>query len=126
MLVLSRGPEEAIVIGEGVEVKVLEVHGDRVRLGIVAPPEVPVHRKEIYLALKRENVSASSPEAAGVEKALDLIGGKHHGPRGGPGALRKREPETGDGLQGGSPWQVRPNGARDQKEKDRKERKAWL
>ena len=48
MLVLSRKPHEAITIGQDVEVVVLEVHGDRVKLGIIAPVEVPIHRREVF------------------------------------------------------------------------------
>jgi carbon storage regulator len=48
MLVLSRKLGETIVIGNGITVKVLAVNGDRVKLGVVAPAEVPVHREEIY------------------------------------------------------------------------------
>jgi carbon storage regulator len=74
VLVLSRGPEEAIVIGDAVEVRVLEVRGDRVRLGIIAPSEIPVHRKEVFLAIQKENREASAAEAAGLTGALDLMG----------------------------------------------------
>lgn len=52
MLVLSRKIEEEINIGETITVKVLEIRGDKVRLGITAPIEVPVHRKEIYDIIK--------------------------------------------------------------------------
>jgi carbon storage regulator len=48
MLVLSRKPKEVIRIGEDIEVVVLEVHGDRVKLGFSAPAEVPIHRGEVY------------------------------------------------------------------------------
>jgi len=48
MLVLSRKSGEAIAIGNGITVTVLAVNGDRVKLGVVAPAEVPVHREEIY------------------------------------------------------------------------------
>ena len=48
MLVLSRKPNEAVKIGEEIEVVVLEVHGDRVKLGFTAPPDVPIHRGEVY------------------------------------------------------------------------------
>ena len=48
MLVLSRKRGEAIVIGNGITVTVLAVDGDRVKLGVVAPAEVPVHREEVY------------------------------------------------------------------------------
>ncbi len=48
MLVLSRKQNEAIKIGQDIEVVVLEVHGDRVKLGFVAPLEVPIHRREVH------------------------------------------------------------------------------
>jgi carbon storage regulator len=49
MLVLTRKPRESVIIGDDIEVTVLGVVGEKVRLGIAAPREVPVHRKEIYL-----------------------------------------------------------------------------
>jgi carbon storage regulator len=55
MLVLSRYTDESIYIGENIVVTVVDVRGDRVRLGIEAPREVDVHRKEIYNAIQREN-----------------------------------------------------------------------
>jgi len=54
MLILSRKKNERIVIGEGVEVTVIEIRGDKVRLGVTAPKEIPVHRREIYDAILRE------------------------------------------------------------------------
>jgi len=60
MLVLSRQRDERIVIGDEVEVVVVDIRGDKVRLGIVAPNTVSVHRKEIYEAIRRENHDASS------------------------------------------------------------------
>jgi carbon storage regulator len=59
MLVLSRQRDERIVIGDDVEVVVVDIRGDKVRLGIVAPNTVSVHRKEIYEAIRRENQDAS-------------------------------------------------------------------
>lgn len=53
MLVLSRQQGERITIGDDVEVEVLDIRGDKVRLGIVAPREVPVHRSEVAEAIKR-------------------------------------------------------------------------
>ena len=55
MLVLSRYKDQSIFIGDDIVVTVVDVRGDRVRLGIDAPPNVPVHRREIYEAIKREN-----------------------------------------------------------------------
>ena len=76
MLVLSRGPEEGIMIGADVEVRVLEVRGDRVRLGILAPDDVSVHRKEVFLNIQRENWAAAKAEAQGLEGAVRLMEGK--------------------------------------------------
>lgn len=61
MLVLSRQRDETIVIGDNIEVTVVDIRGDKVRLGINAPKEVTVHRKEVYEAIKREN--GKSPAA---------------------------------------------------------------
>lgn len=54
MLILSRKKGETIVIGDIIDVTVVEIRGDKVRLGISAPRDVPVHRKEIYEAIQRE------------------------------------------------------------------------
>lgn len=54
MLVLSRKKGECIVINDDVVITVVELRGDKVRLGIEAPKEVPVHRKEVYDAIRRE------------------------------------------------------------------------
>lgn len=54
MLVLSRKKEESIVIGDNIVITVVEVRGDKVRLGIVAPKDVSVHREEIYQAIQQE------------------------------------------------------------------------
>lgn len=54
MLVLSRKKNERIVIGENVVITVVEVRGDRVRLGIEAPQEVPIHRSEVHAAIRKE------------------------------------------------------------------------
>lgn len=54
MLVLSRRKDESIVVGHDVEVKITDIRGDSVRLGITAPKCVPVHRKEVYEAIRRQ------------------------------------------------------------------------
>ena len=61
MLVFTRRRDEAIMIGEGIEVRVLRVGREGVRLGIVAPPEVRVHRREIYDQIREANQSAVVP-----------------------------------------------------------------
>jgi carbon storage regulator len=59
MLVLSRQRDESIIIGDNIVITVVDVRGDKVRLGIDAPREVSVHRREIYEAIQRENRQAS-------------------------------------------------------------------
>lgn len=54
MLVLSRTRDEQIVIGDEIVITVVEIRGDKVRIGIAAPGEVPVHRREVYEAIKRQ------------------------------------------------------------------------
>jgi len=59
MLVLSRSRDESIVIGDNVVITVVDVRGDKVRLGIEAPIEITVHRREVYDAIQRENRRAA-------------------------------------------------------------------
>jgi carbon storage regulator len=59
MLVLSRQRDESIMIGDNIVITVVDIRGDKVRLGINAPTEVPVHRQEVYEAIQRENLRAS-------------------------------------------------------------------
>ena len=56
MLVLSRKKNESIIINDNITVTVIEIRGDKVRLGIEAPKEITVHRQEVYDAIKREQV----------------------------------------------------------------------
>jgi carbon storage regulator len=66
MLVLSRQRDESIIIGDNVVITVVDVRGDKVKLGIDAPKEIPVHRREVYEAIQRENRQAAllKPEDA--------------------------------------------------------------
>ena len=57
MLVLSRRKDESIMIGDEVEITIVDVRGDKVRLGITAPKSIPVHRREIYDAIQHEKAS---------------------------------------------------------------------
>lgn len=59
MLVLSRQRDESIMIGDNIVVTIVDIRGDKVRLGIDAPTEIPVHRQEIYEAIQRENRRAT-------------------------------------------------------------------
>jgi carbon storage regulator len=77
MLVLTRKANQAIVIGDDVEVSVLAVVGDKVRIGIEAPRSVPVYRKEVWLEIQREGPRRPTPEAdrAVVDEALERLKG---------------------------------------------------
>ena len=59
MLVLSRHRDESIIIGDDIVITVVDIRGDKVRLGIAAPIEISVHRQEVYEAIQRENKQAS-------------------------------------------------------------------
>jgi carbon storage regulator len=59
MLVLSRHRDESIMIGDDVVVTIVDIRGDKVRLGIDAPQDIPVHRREVYEAIQRENQRAA-------------------------------------------------------------------
>lgn len=61
MLVLSRKSNEAIVINDDIVITIVEIRGDKVRLGIVAPKDVPVHRQEVYDAIHGAKIAASVP-----------------------------------------------------------------
>jgi carbon storage regulator len=71
MLVLTRKTNQSIMIGDDVEVTVLAVTGDKVRVGISAPRDVPVFRKEVYLSIQAENSKAADGAGQRVNKALD-------------------------------------------------------
>ena len=60
MLVISRQRDESLMIGDNVEIIIVDVRGDKVRLGITAPKEIPVHRKEVWETIKREGGSKGS------------------------------------------------------------------
>jgi carbon storage regulator len=73
MLVLTRKVDESIMIGDMVEVKVLGIDGSSVKLGIQAPREVPVHRKEIYEEIRKENVAATEGPPMDMERLKGLL-----------------------------------------------------
>ena len=71
MLVLTRKTNQSIMIGDDVEVTVLAVSRDKIRLGITAPRDVPVFRKEVYLSIKEDGGAEAASEA--VDEALDEL-----------------------------------------------------
>jgi carbon storage regulator len=74
MLVLTRREDESIMIGDDIEVKLLDVKDNQVKVGIVAPRDVAVHRKEVYLAIQAENQEAAAP--TDVADLGDILRGK--------------------------------------------------
>lgn len=73
MLVLSRQRDETIMIGDEIEITVVDIRGDKVRLGITAPTRIAVHRKEVYEAIKRENEQAAQFNTRIQNGDLDVI-----------------------------------------------------
>lgn len=68
MLVLSRKKNESIVINDNISIVVVEIRGDKVRLGVEAPKEIPVHRREVYDAIRRA-VDKSNTQSSGTDAA---------------------------------------------------------
>lgn len=72
MLALSRKKNEALIINNNIEITILEVKGDQVKIGISAPKEVPIYRKEVYIQIQNANKDAVSVE--GMEALKNLLG----------------------------------------------------
>ena len=82
MLVLSRQRDQTIMVGDHIEITIVDIRGDKVRLGINAPAEIPVHRKEVYEAIQRENREAARVKP---EDIADVAGTPTTGKQGNPG-----------------------------------------
>ena len=76
MLVLTRKSNQSIMIGDDIEVSVLSIMGEKVRIGIQAPRDIPVFRKEVYLEIQQENVAAGANARAEVDDALKRLSSK--------------------------------------------------
>ena len=74
MLVLTRKSNQSIMIGDDIEVSVLAIMGEKVRIGIQAPRDIPVFRREVYLEIQQENVSAEEGAREAVDAALRKLG----------------------------------------------------
>ncbi len=74
MLVLTRKSNQSIMIGDDIEVSVLSIMGEKVRIGIQAPRSIPVFRKEVYLEIQQEKAAEGSREQ--VDSALEELGNK--------------------------------------------------
>lgn len=75
MLALSRRKGEALIVNNDVEITVLEIKGEQVKIGISAPREVPVYRKEVYIQIQEANKEASA-NVAGMEQLASLFNNK--------------------------------------------------
>jgi carbon storage regulator len=73
MLVLTRKSNQSIMIGDEIEVSVLSIMGEKVRIGIAAPRDIPVFRKEVYLEIQAENVASDGGSRDEVAAALDSL-----------------------------------------------------
>lgn len=76
MLVLSRQCDESIIIGDNIVVTIVDIRGDKVRLGIDAPTEIPVHRCEVFEAIQRENLQATRIVPEDTTVLMGKSGGK--------------------------------------------------
>ena len=74
MLVLTRKANQSIMIGDEIEVSVLSVIGEKVRLGIQAPRHVPVFRKEVFLEIQAQNLAAAKSGRESLDQALGMMG----------------------------------------------------
>jgi len=81
------------MIGDDVKVIIVDVRGDKVRLGIEAPKEIPVHRMEIYEAIQREKAEAKAAEAKAAEGKAEAAEGKAEAAEGKPEKTAKKQPE---------------------------------
>jgi len=73
MLVLSRQRDETIMIGDEIEISIVDIRGDKVRLGINAPTRIAVHRKEVYDAIRRENEQAARLGSTDLDSLAQTI-----------------------------------------------------
>ena len=72
MLALSRKKNEAIIINNDIEITILDIRGDQVKVGIAAPKEIPIYRKEVYLQIREENKEAT--DVSGLAELGKLLG----------------------------------------------------
>lgn len=110
MLVLSRQRDETIMIGDDIELTVVDIRGDKVRIGIKAPAHVAVHRKEVYDAIKRENEQAARA-AEGDLSALSHRLVPHPAKRPGAPGMPGAPGSTGPGRLASKPDQPRRESA---------------
>ena len=91
MLVLSRRKDESVMIGDSLQVKVLEIQKNQVKLGIEAPRDVTVHRMEVYMAIQQENLAATQAADSDVSALTNLLKGASAA---GPAADQAAKPQA--------------------------------
>lgn len=99
MLVLSRQRDETIMIGDEIEISVVDIRGDKVRLGITAPTRIAVHRKEVYEAIRRENAQAARLGAQDLGSLAQTVR---------PGPARREPAANGEPKKGQRPRTLNP------------------
>jgi len=80
MLILARRIGESIMVGDQVEISVVDIKGDQVKLGIKAPSQVKVYRREVYAAIQQENLAAAAAAPQTLPKLEELMGGEGRKP----------------------------------------------
>ena len=73
MLILARKPNESIIIGDQIEISVIDIKGDQVKIGITAPKSIKVYREEVYRAIQRENIEAAKAKPEVLPTLDNLI-----------------------------------------------------
>ena len=76
MLILQRKKNQALIIGNGIEIVVTDIKGDSVKIGIKAPQEVPVFRKEIYELIQKENKASANLVPQDIDKLTEALKGQ--------------------------------------------------
>jgi carbon storage regulator len=92
MLVLSRQRDETIMIGDEIEITVVDIRGDKVRLGINAPRTIQVHRKEVYEAIRRENAEAAQIDIDDLSQAEETLRQRNGHPKSNGRSRLKQSP----------------------------------
>lgn len=115
MLVLSRQRDETIMIGDEIEITVVDIRGDKVRLGISAPTSIAVHRKEVYEAIRRENEQAARAHCGDLSKLAEAIKPGPHRNR--PNTTAARLAARARSAQDDTPTTPRPVDAQESKKK---------
>jgi len=108
MLILARRIGESIIVADQIEISVIDIKGDQVKLGITAPPQVKVYRREVYAAIQAENRAAASASPDALHGLEGLLGGKApgatapgSGPSSGGGPEQPGQPPRGPKAGGG-------------------------